>query len=238
MTGSPAPQARVAGTTLSAEVETIGRVQSVGDGIAQISGLPHARLEEVLRFETGQFGFAQTLDRDVIGCVLLDPIEGVAAGSVVRGTGDVVRVPVGRALLGRVVDPLGRPLDGGPPIVAERHAPIEQPAPAIVDRALVTEPVQTGILVIDSLFPLGRGQRAVDHRRPRHRQDRDCRGYHHQPEILRHRLHLCRGGAEIRHRRARDRRGPPARCARALHLRHRRPPPPCLDCNGLRRSPR
>ena len=154
-------EARVAGTTLSAEVETIGRVQSVGDGIAHISGLPHARLQEVLRFETGQFGFAQTLDRDVIGCVLLDPIEGVTAGSVVRGTGDVVRVPVGRALLGRVVDPLGRPLDGGPPIVAERHAPIEQPAPAIVDRALVTEPVQTGILVIDSLFPLGRGQRQL-----------------------------------------------------------------------------
>ena len=153
--------ARVAGTTLSAEVETIGRVQSAGDGIAHISGLPHARLQEVLRFETGQFGFAQTLDRDVIGCVLLDPIEGVTAGSVVRGTGDVVRVPVGRALLGRVVDPLGRPLDGGPPIVAERHAPIEQPAPAIVDRALVVEPVQTGILVIDSLFPLGRGQRQL-----------------------------------------------------------------------------
>ena len=154
-------EARVAATTLSAEVETIGRVQSVGDGIAHVSGLPHARLQEVLRFETGQFGFAQTLDRDVIGCVLLDPTEGVAADSVVRGTGDVVRVPVGRGLLGRVVDPLGRPLDGGPPIAAERHAPIEQPAPAIVDRALVTEPVQTGILVIDSLFPLGRGQRQL-----------------------------------------------------------------------------
>jgi F-type H+/Na+-transporting ATPase subunit alpha len=154
-------KARVAGTTLTAEVETIGRVQSVGDGIAQISGLPHARLGEVLRFEAGQFGFAHTLDRDSIGCVLLDPTEGVAADSVVRGTGDVVRVPVGPGLLGRVVDPLGRPLDGGPPIAAERHVPIEQPAPAIVDRALVTEPVQTGVLVIDSLFPLGRGQRQL-----------------------------------------------------------------------------
>ena len=154
-------KARVAGTTLSAEVETIGRVQSVGDGIAHISGLPHVRLQEVLRFETGQFGFAQTLDRDTIGCVLLDPTEGVAADSVVRGTGDVVRVPVGPGLLGRVVDPLGRPLDGGPPIAAERHVPIEQPAPGIVDRALVTEPVQTGILVINSLFPLGRGQRQL-----------------------------------------------------------------------------
>jgi F-type H+-transporting ATPase subunit alpha len=154
-------QALVAGTKLAAEVETIGRVQNVGDGIAQISGLPHVRLDEVLRFETGQVGFAQTLDRDSIGCVLLDPDEGIAAGNLVRGTGEVVRVPVGPGLLGRVVDPLGRPLDDGPPIVAEHHAPIEQPAPAIVDRALVTEPVQTGILVIDALFPLGRGQREL-----------------------------------------------------------------------------
>ncbi len=154
-------RARVAAAELAPEVETIGRVQSVGDGIAQVAGLPHVRLDELLHFGTGQFGFAQTLDRDGIGCVLLDPPEGVAAGSEVRGTGDVVRVPVGPALLGRVVDPLGRPLDGGPPIAAERHAPIEQPAPDIVDRDLVTEPVQTGILVINSLFPLGRGQREL-----------------------------------------------------------------------------
>jgi F-type H+-transporting ATPase subunit alpha len=154
-------QARVAATVLTAEVETIGRVQSIGDGIAQISGLPHVRLDEVLQFATGQLGFAQTLDRDSIGCVLLDTTDAIAAGSVVRGTGEVVRVPVGPGLLGRVVDPLGRPLDGGPAIDADHYAPIEQPAPAIVDRALVTEPVQTGILVIDSLFPLGRGQRQL-----------------------------------------------------------------------------
>jgi F-type H+-transporting ATPase subunit alpha len=126
-----------------------------------VSGLSHVRLDEVLRFETGEVGFAQTLDRDSIGCVLLDAGEGIAAGTAVRGTGEVVRVPVGPSLLGRVVDPLGRPLDGGPAIAADHHAPIEQPAPAIVDRALVTEPVQTGILVIDSLFPLGRGQREL-----------------------------------------------------------------------------
>ncbi len=154
-------QARVAAIELAPEIETIGRVSSIGDGIAQVAGLPRVRLDELLSFGTGQFGFAQTLDRDSIGCVLLDPEVGIGAGSEVRGTGDVVRVPVGPALLGRVVDPLGRPLDDGPPIAATRHAPIEQPAPDIVDRALVTEPVQTGILVIDALFPLGRGQREL-----------------------------------------------------------------------------
>ena len=139
----------------------IGRVQSVGDGIALIAGLPHVRLNELLRFDKGQFGIAQTLDRDAIGCVLLDEGDGVEAGDIVRGTGEVVRVPIGPALLGRVVDPLGRALDDGPAVAAAAHAPIEQPAPAIIERDLVTEPVQTGILVIDALFALGRGQREL-----------------------------------------------------------------------------
>jgi F-type H+-transporting ATPase subunit alpha len=154
-------RARIAGTPLGPEFDSVGRVLSVGDGIAHVSGLPQARLDEVLRFGHGQYGFAQTLDRDSIGCVLLDPVEDIAAGDVVRGTGDVLRVPVGAGLLGRVVDPLGRPLDGGAPIVAAHRVPIEQPAPAIIDRDLVTEPVHTGILVIDALFPLGRGQREL-----------------------------------------------------------------------------
>jgi F-type H+/Na+-transporting ATPase subunit alpha len=151
----------VAETALGPELTEIGRVMSVGDGIALISGLPGARLDEVLRFDSGQLGFAQTLEADHIGCVLLDDVGTLEAGEIVHGTGEVVRTSVGPALLGRVVDPLGRPLDGGPPIAAERHDPVERPAPAILDRALVTEPVQTGILVIDSLFPLGRGQREL-----------------------------------------------------------------------------
>jgi F-type H+/Na+-transporting ATPase subunit alpha len=126
-----------------------------------IEGLPRVRLNELLRFDKGQFGIAQTLDRDAIGCVLLDEGEGIQAGDVVRGTGEVVQVPVGPALLGRVVDPLGRALDDGPAIAATLHAPIEQPAPDIIERDAVTEPVQTGILVIDSLFALGRGQREL-----------------------------------------------------------------------------
>jgi F-type H+-transporting ATPase subunit alpha len=154
-------RARVVAVDLSPEIEEVGQVIRVGDGIALLSGLPHARLNELLRFETGQLGFALTLDIDTIGSVLLDPPDDLHAGTRARGTGDVVRVPVGSALLGRVVDPLGRPLDNGPAIAADRYDPIEREAPAIVERDLVTEPVQTGILVVDSLFALGRGQREL-----------------------------------------------------------------------------
>ncbi len=153
-------RARVDAAPLAPEVEEIGRVEEVGDGIALISGLRNVRLDELLRFPNGELGFAQTLERDRIGCVLLDESE-IRAGDVARGTGEVVRVPVGPDLLGRVVDPLGRPLDDGPAIAAAETQPIERPAPAIIDRDLVSEPVQTGILVIDALFALGRGQREL-----------------------------------------------------------------------------
>ncbi len=154
-------RARVEAVELRPAFDEIGRVQSVGDGIAVIAGLPRARLNELLRFDKGQFGIAQILDRDVIFCVLLDEGDGIEAGDIVRGTGEVVRVPVGPGLLGRVVDPLGRPLDDAAPIVAAAHEPIERPAPDIIERDAVTEPVQTGILVVDSLFALGRGQREL-----------------------------------------------------------------------------
>jgi F-type H+-transporting ATPase subunit alpha len=148
-------------TTLGPRVEQIGRVEEVGDGIALVSGLPGATLDELLMFEKGQFGFAQVLERDHVGCVLLDQGDRVEAGDTVRGTGDVVRVPVGSALLGRVVDPLGRPLDGKGPIQTEMREPIERPAPSIIERDLVVQPVQTGLVVVDTLFPLGRGQREL-----------------------------------------------------------------------------
>jgi F-type H+-transporting ATPase subunit alpha len=152
---------RVEAVELRPSFDEIGRVETVGDGIATVAGLPHVRLNELLRFDKGQLGIAQILDRDSILCVLLDEGDEVEAGDIVRGTGEVVRVPVGPGLLGRVVDPMGRPLDEGPKIVATDHAPIEQPAPDIIERDAVTEPVQTGILVIDSLFALGRGQREL-----------------------------------------------------------------------------
>jgi F-type H+-transporting ATPase subunit alpha len=152
---------KLSAAALGAKAEEIGRVEEVGDGIALISGLPDARLAELLRFDKGQYGFVHSLERDRIGCVLLDDVDGVEAGDSVRGTGDVVRTLVGPELLGRVVDPLGRPLDGKGPISIKTTMPIERAAPAIIDRDLVVEPVQTGLLVIDALFALGRGQREL-----------------------------------------------------------------------------
>ncbi len=154
-------RSQVAGTELRPAAEEIGRLESVADGVAFVSGLPNVRLDELLEFKSGTMGFAQTLDKDLIGCVLLDEGQGLEAGEMVRGTGAVVRVPVGEALLGRIVDPLGRPLDDGGTIAASSYEPIERPAPAIIDRDLVVEPVQTGTLVVDALFALGRGQREL-----------------------------------------------------------------------------
>jgi F-type H+-transporting ATPase subunit alpha len=151
----------VARIDLVPQAETVGRVERVGDGIALVSGLPDACLNELLRFDGGRMGFALTLDADTIGAVLLDHAEAVEAGSRVTGTGEVVRVPVGPGLLGRIVDPLGRPLDRDEPIKAEAQMPVERPAPAIIERDLVSEPVQTGILTVDSLFAVGRGQREL-----------------------------------------------------------------------------
>ncbi len=152
---------RVKAAPLAPVAEQVGRVEAIADGIVHVSGLPDVRLDELVRFEHGQVGFAITLDRDVLGCVLLDETKGIEAGDRASGTGNVVRVPVGPALLGRIVDPLGRPLDGGGTIDAESQEPIECPAPSIIDRDFVNEPVQTGLLVIDSMFALGRGQREL-----------------------------------------------------------------------------
>ena len=168
MTSAPDPDGWLAGARrkladqpLGPQAEPIGRVEEVGDGIAMVSGLPGVRLAELVRFGEGRFGFVQALERDYIACVLLDEAAELKAGDLVHGTGDVVRVPVGPELLGRVVDPLGRPLDGRAPINAEDRLPAERPAPAIIDRDLVTQPVQTGLLVLDALFALGRGQREL-----------------------------------------------------------------------------
>src|SRR6516162_5400425 len=141
----------IARIDLAPQAEMVGRVERVGDGIALVSGLPDACLNELLSFEGGRMGFALTLDAG----------EAIEAGSRVTGTGEVVRVPVGPGLLGRIVDPLGRPLDRDEPIAAETQMPAERHAPAIIDRDLVSEPVQTGILTVDALFAIGRGQREL-----------------------------------------------------------------------------
>ena len=142
-------------------LEQVGRVLQIGDGVAVVSGLPASRLDELLLFSNGVNGLAVELGNETIGCMLLGSSESIAAGSLVRGTGAVARVPVGEALLGRVVDALGTPLDGGDALKTTGFAPAERPAPAIIDRALVERPLLTGITVIDAMFPIGRGQREL-----------------------------------------------------------------------------
>lgn len=152
---------RVVATPLAPVSEQVGRVDRVADGIAFVTGLSDVRLNELLHFQREQVGFTITLDQDRLCCVLLDESEAIEAGDLVRGTGEVVRVPVGPGLLGRTVDPLGRPLDDHEAIKAEAYEPVERAAPAIVDRDFVSESLQTGVLVIDSMFALGRGQREL-----------------------------------------------------------------------------
>lgn len=146
---------------LSPRAETHGRVVHVADSIVGIEGLSDVRLNELVRFEGGEMGMALTLDADTTSAILFDDTDAIEAGMRVSGTGEVARVPVGPNLLGRIVDPLGRPLDGGDPVEADEHWPVERPAPAIIDRAAVADPVETGVLVVDSLFALGRGQREL-----------------------------------------------------------------------------
>jgi F-type H+-transporting ATPase subunit alpha len=146
---------------LAPEARSIGRVERIADAIAQISGLPEVRLNELLRFEGGQTGFVLTLDAASVSAAVLDGGEAIEAGARVSRTGTVVQVPVGPGLLGRIVDPLGRPLDGGEAAPTEAWHPVERPAPAIIERDLVSQQVETGILVVDALFTLGRGQREL-----------------------------------------------------------------------------
>src|SRR5271165_4788125 len=146
---------------LKPEARSVGRVEEIADGVAMVSGLPEARLGELLRFEGGRMGYALSLEAQSVNAAIFDEAEAISVGSLVSATGEVARVPVGPGLLGRVVDPLGRPLDRDEPVMAEAFHPVERPAPAIIDRALVSEPVATGVLVVDALFALGRGQREL-----------------------------------------------------------------------------
>jgi F-type H+-transporting ATPase subunit alpha len=146
---------------LEPRVHEIGRVLSAGDGIAQLSGLRGAQSQELLAFDRGVMGLVLNLDEDQVGCVLLGDGTQVFAGATVRRTGQVMRVAVGEELLGRMVDPLGRPLDGGPSVKAERHDPVERPSPPILSRSAVAVPLATGIKSIDAMVPIGRGQREL-----------------------------------------------------------------------------
>ncbi len=145
----------------TAETRNVGTVVEVGDGIAQIYGLDAALSSELVEFPGGVMGMALNLEEETVGAVILGESKGVKEGDTVKTTGRVVEVPVGQALLGRVVDPLGRPLDDKGPIETTRTRPVERIAPGVIVRQSVDTPVQTGIKAIDALIPIGRGQREL-----------------------------------------------------------------------------
>ncbi|MGB9608673.1 MAG: ATPase domain-containing protein, partial [bacterium] len=146
---------------VESEIRNVGIVTEVGDGVARVWGLSEVMNGELVEFPNGVFGLALSLEEDSVGCVLLGPDRNVKEGDRAKTTGRVVEVPVGEELLGRVINPLGQPLDGGGPIPFKKTRPIEVLAPSVVDRKPVCEPLQTGIKVIDALIPIGRGQREL-----------------------------------------------------------------------------
>jgi len=139
----------------------VGTVQQIGDGVARLSGLPKARTDELVNFPTGVQGMVLNLERSGIDVILLGSDEGIQGGDLVTGTGQRLQVPVGRVLLGRVINPLGEPLDGRGPVEAAERTFLERDAPGIIDRQPVNQPLATGLKVIDALVPIGRGQREL-----------------------------------------------------------------------------
>ena len=140
------------------EARTEGTVVSLSDGIARIHGLADAMQGEMLEFPGNIFGLALNLERDSVGAVILGEYKNITEGDSVKCTGRILEVPVGEALLGRVVDTLGNPVDGKGPIDAKMTSPIEKIAPGVIARQSVDEPVQTGLKAIDAMVPIGRGQ--------------------------------------------------------------------------------
>lgn len=143
------------------KVEKIGTVIEVGDGIAKISGLTECVMAELLEFPGGTFGVALNLEEHTVGAMVLGDASLVKQGDVVKPTGRILSIPVGKGMIGRVVDPLGRPLDGKGAIKAEKEMPVEKIAPRVIERQPVTQPLMTGIKAIDALIPIGKGQREL-----------------------------------------------------------------------------
>lgn len=143
------------------EVAEVGTVIHVGDGIARVHGLENAMANELLEFDNGVFGLALNLEESNVGVVILGPYSGIREGDQVKRTGQIMQVPVGEALLGRVVNPLGQAVDGKGPIATTEFRPVENNAPGVIERKSVHEPMQTGIKAIDSMVPIGRGQREL-----------------------------------------------------------------------------
>jgi F-type H+-transporting ATPase subunit alpha len=152
---------RIENFQTQAKLETVGTVVQVGDGIAKVSGLSNVKASEMLEFTGGVLGVALNLEQDSIGVILLGDDTNIKQGDKVSATGKILSVPVGDALVGRVVDPLGQPLDNKGPIKTEKFYPVEKIAPGVIERQSVNEPLQTGIKAIDAMIPIGRGQREL-----------------------------------------------------------------------------
>src|SRR5215211_5802175 len=159
-------QQQISGQDLNTETENVGQVIEVGDGIARIWGLSNAVAGELLEFPPapgGQavYGLALNLEEETVGAVILGPYTQIQEGSQVRRTGQIASVPVGDALIGRVVNAIGEPIDGKGPIATDKRRPIEIIAPGVIQRADVDQPLQTGLKAIDAMIPIGRGQREL-----------------------------------------------------------------------------
>lgn len=152
---------KIAGFGGGAQTSQVGTVVEVGDGIARISGLKSCVSQEMLEFAGGQFGVALNLEEDSIGAMILDDYLEIKAGDTVKSTGRILQVPVGEAIIGRVVNPLGKPLDGQGEIKTGKFYPVEKIAPRVITREGVRQPLQTGIKAIDAMIPIGRGQREL-----------------------------------------------------------------------------
>ncbi|HEX7486713.1 MAG TPA: F0F1 ATP synthase subunit alpha [Vicinamibacterales bacterium] len=152
---------KIGSYAVDVDVAEVGTVVSIGDGIARVNGIERTMAGEMIEFPHGVFGIALNLDEDSVGTVLLGEYREIKEGDPVKRTGRIISVPVGEELLGRVVNPLGQPIDGKGPIATKQFSPIERLAPGVVDRQPVREPVQTGLKAIDSMIPIGRGQREL-----------------------------------------------------------------------------
>jgi F-type H+-transporting ATPase subunit alpha len=154
-------EAQISGVKTSVTRQNVGIVREIGDGVAKIEGLTDAMLNEMLDFGNGVVGLALNLEETEVGAIILGDYTGIAEGQEVRTTGKLLQVPVGKGLLGRVVNSLGQPIDGKGPIKSEVNYPVEKIAPGIIKRKSVSQPLQTGIMAVDAMIPIGRGQREL-----------------------------------------------------------------------------
>src|SRR6266705_2968943 len=154
-------EAQIAGAKAAPAKQNVGTVREIGDGVAKIEGLTWAKLNEMLDFGHGVTGLALNLEETEVGAILLGDYTHINEGDEVRATGKLLQVPVGKGLLGRVVNMLGLPVDGKGPVKSDVAYPVEKMAPGIIRRRPVSQPVQTGIMAIDAMVPIGRGQRQL-----------------------------------------------------------------------------